>query len=348
MSSVSTPTVSTATDAARLRGIGPIPYWQMSGSGNDFVVVDNRGGAVPPGLVAAFARAVCRRGLAVGVDGLVLIGAATDRDAAIGGAATDTVSVDGGDAAVDRDGPGQSGSDGPPPAFRWRYVNADGSDGAFCGNGAMCAARFAVLQRIAPRRCAFWTAGSIVEAEVSPDPADPTVRVTVPQPSPVGEAVRLGLPGWERVGALWPVTVGVPHAVCVVPSVAALDTAEGPPRGGRFVAFGRAVRHHPAFAPAGTNLDAVEVVNAATIRLRTYERGVEDETLACGSGAVAAALVATAGGHVAPPVDVIVASGLRLRVGFDWDPGARRGRGGWLRGAARVVARGTIDPEAFG
>ena len=110
----------------------------MSGSGNDFVVVDNRSGIVAPGAMADFARRVCQRRVSIGADGVVLIDHPTPPT------------------------PGE-----PDAHFRWTYINADGSEGEMCGNGAMCGARFAVLHGIAPARCRFQTLSGIVEADVS-------------------------------------------------------------------------------------------------------------------------------------------------------------------------------------
>src|SRR5215208_2215923 len=123
---------------------GSIPFWKMSGSGNDFVVIDNRAGVLPSDRAAAFTRSVCRRRVSVGADGVVLIEESTD----------------------------------PGAHFTWRYINADGSDGEMCGNGAMCGARFAVLHEIAPARCRFQTPSGIVEADV-PDASSPLVRIAI-------------------------------------------------------------------------------------------------------------------------------------------------------------------------
>jgi len=283
---------------------GPIPFWKMTGSGNDFVVVDNRAGLIPPAAVAGFARRVCRRGLALGADGVVLIGTAAPGDAA---------------------------------DLAWRYVNADGSDGDFCGNGALCGARFAVLNRIAPARCTLATAAGLVQAEV-PDPADPRVRLAIANPGPLRLDLPLDIGGESRT--LHAIQVGVPHAVLAVADVDGF----GPDPA--FADLGRAVRHHPAF-PDGTNLDAIAVLDRSTLQMRTYERGVEAETLACGSGAVASAVVATALGRVAPPVTVITRSGRPLAVDFAWHPVTARATAVTLTGEARVVAVGELWPEGL-
>jgi diaminopimelate epimerase len=114
-----------------------------------------------------------------------------------------------------------------------------------------------------------------------------------------------------------------------------------------FVAIGRAIRHHPTFAPAGTNVDVIQVLDGQRLRMRTYERGVEDETLACGSGAVASACVALAEGLVSTPVTVITRSGRALNVACDWNAMERQARNVTLTGAARVIVDGVIGPEAL-
>jgi diaminopimelate epimerase len=299
-----------ASDAAPIafRPSGTIPFWKMSGSGNDFVVVDNRTGLLPLEGVAEFTRRVCRHRVSVGAVGVVLI-----------------------------EDPAPAGEGEPPADFRWRYVNADGSDGELCGNGAMCGARFAVLNGIASHRCVFQTPSGPVWAEVAADPADPFVRIAIADPGPVLPARDVEVAG--RRLAPRPVLVGVPHAVEIVPDVDAFaDDAA-------FERIGRAVRLHPAFAPAGTNLDAIAVLDRRTLRMRTYERGVEAETLACGTGAVAGAVVATSLGLVAPPVTVVTRSGLPLQVEFAWD-GVRAAEV-LLAGEARIVAAGEIWPDAL-
>ncbi len=280
-----------------------IPFWKMTGSGNDFVVIDNRQGIVPDTGRGAFARAVCRRRAAVGADGMLFIEDASPRD--------------------------QQHVD-----FAWRYFNADGSEGAFCGNGAMCGARFAVLHHIAPSRCCFQTPAGIVYATVDQD--KPLVHLSLEPPGPVQPPRELDIDGQSH--ALIPILAGVPHAVLL-----AQEDTFGPD----FPAFGRAIRHHDVFAPEGTNVDLVQVRDRHTLRMRTYERGVEAETLACGSGAIASAIVATARGLAAPPIAVITSGGPSLDVDFTWNASTLQATDLSLSGEARLVATGDICPEAF-
>ncbi len=288
------------SDARAAGSQTPIPFAKMSGSGNDFIVIDNRAGIVPPEQVVTFTRAVCRRRLSLGADGVVLI---------------------------------ESPHAGDDAHFRWRYLNADGSEGDLCGNGAMCGARFAVLHGIAPAACRFQTPSGLVEALV--EEASARVRIAIADTSDVRRDIELNTGG--RPHCLHSVNTGVPHAVLVVENADAI---------GDFVELGRAVRFHDAFAPLGTNVNIVSIRGGQTLRMRTYERGVEGETLACGTGAVASAVIATALGLVRPPVQVITSSGRPLDVDFAWN-GARATEV-TLTGEARLIAEGEILSDALG
>lgn len=291
-----------------------IPFAKMNGSGNDFVVIDNRNVVISAEHEVAFTRAVCDRRRSIGADGVVLL-----------------------------EHPGES-DDAIPVAFAWRYRNADGSEGAFCGNGAMCAARYAVLHGIADARHVFTTPSGIVLAAVSETPGDPRVAIDVNRPSAVSPARTLAVGGTTITAH--DLTVGAPHAVTVVRDIDRTFAA-GPDAPDAFIGVGREVRHHVTSGPQGTNLDAIEVRADNTVLMRTYERGVEDETLACGSGAIASAIVATALGLTTAPVTVITRGGEPLVVSFTWDVGAQRADQVVLTGQARYVAVGELTPDAL-
>ncbi|MCC6705630.1 MAG: diaminopimelate epimerase [Thermomicrobiales bacterium] len=284
-----------------------IPFVKMSGSGNDFVVIDNRSGRLDPEVIPGFVRAICRRRLSIGADGAVLI---------------------------------EQPDPGLEVDFRFHYVNADGTRGEMCGNGAMCGARFAVIQGIARDECRFQTDAGIVEARVASDPADPAVSIVMSQPGRPRHGNEVDIDG--RRGTYSAIQVGVPHAVTFVDDP---DTFIGGFASPEFNAYGRAVRLHEAFAPAGTNVNIAGVRNRHTIRMRTYERGVEDETFACGTGAIATAIVGATLGLVSAPVSIIVSSGRTLTVDFDLDGDLATNV--TLGGNACVVARGSIGPDAL-
>jgi diaminopimelate epimerase len=217
----------------------------------------------------------------------------------------------------------------PPPGsgldFSMLYVNADGNEGEMCGNGARCIARRAADLGIVGSRAAFRTGAGIVRATLAGE------RVTLAMTDPVGERPpqRLAVEGTEL--EVWSIDTGVPHAVVFVEDLAGTDVAR----------FGRALRRHPAFAPRGANADFAAPVGPSRLRMRTYERGVEAETLACGTGAVAVALIAYRRGLANPPVTIEPTGGGLLEIGFR-DTGA-----GFvevtLAGPAEPIATGTLD-----
>ncbi len=182
--------------------------------------------------------------------------------------------------------------------FRMRFFNPDGGEAALCGNGARCVARLAHELGVAPAVMRMESPAGLIRAEVLP----PLVRIHLPPP----QDWRLDLNvDWN--GVAWPVhfvNTGVPHAVLPMADLATVDV----PRLGSFI------RHHALFAPAGTNVNFIHVTGPQSLAIRTFERGVEAETLACGTGITAAALIAARMGLVQFPVQVQAASGDVLTV----------------------------------
>jgi len=188
----------------------------------------------------------------------------------------------------------------PTADFRWRFYNADGSEPEMCGNGGRCAARFAVLTGIAPAILTFETLAGVIKAEVK----ERQVKLLMAGVGDFRKDQIIPLEGESLMGHF--MKVGVPHV-----AVPVRDLEATPVTG-----WGRAVRFHPMFAPAGTNVNFIRVEGPQTLRIRTYERGVEDETLACGTGAVASALIAARLGQVVSPVTVHTRGGEALTVYF--------------------------------
>jgi diaminopimelate epimerase len=258
---------------------------KMSGAGNDFLVLGPDAGFHLPADLATWTRRVCRRGLSVGADGVLLVEPR----------GRDRVGV--------------------------RFLNPDGSE-AFCGNGSRCAARFAHLRGMARAEMVLETCAGDVPARVRSE----VVHLDLPPPDDRGP-LRVELEAEELVGR-W-IVAGAPHFLVLVDEGATAPLER----------WGPAVRRHPLFAPQGVNVDVVQAGAGAPVRLRTWEKGVERETLACGSGAVAAAALARIEGAGAR-VEIWPASGVPLLVEFGED-----GRVG-LSGDARLIFDGRLDAEA--
>ena len=180
----------------------------------------------------------------------------------------------------------------PEVDFKWRFFNADASEAEMCGNGARCAARFASLTGIVQKpRMAFRTLAGIIKAELLGD------RVKVQMTSPQSLQLDLNL---KRKGGRSVSILLIPESR--MPSV--LQRTRMNWNRSMSCAMGHALRFHPHFQPAGTNVNFVHVQDSHHMVVRTYERGVEGETLACGTGCIASSLVAAARGRVASPVEV--------------------------------------------
>ena len=219
---------------------------------------------------------------------------------------------------------------GPSPTANLKaaFFNPDGRP-TFCGNGARCAARLAYLKGMAPARMTVETSVMVHRAEVKGSHVSFEMR----DPQGFDDKVEVEVAG-ERVRGTF-VDTGVPHFVVFRPVAesASIDV------------LGRALRAHPRFAPAGTNVDFVQPGQGGTLSIRTYERGVEGETLACGTGSVAAALAIAASGVAPSPVALRARSGATLRVRFEGPP--RQARGVRLEGEARLVYVGQLTEEAL-
>jgi diaminopimelate epimerase len=182
--------------------------------------------------------------------------------------------------------------------FRMRYYNADGGEAEMCGNGARCFARFVQpMQRAEAGRVRFLTPAGMIIGEY----AGQEVRVNLTAPTE-SKLKQRGDFGWGEIEYHF-MNTGVPHTVIHVPDAEKADV----------IGQGRAVRHSPVF-PRGTNVNFVQVVDANHLLVRTYERGVEDETLACGTGVVAAALVTNRVRGLALPLRIKVRGGDVLTV----------------------------------
>jgi diaminopimelate epimerase len=213
----------------------------------------------------------------------------------------------------------------PAADFFMRYYNADGSEAEMCGNGARCIARF-YSERCGPakRDLRFETRAGLIEATVRGE----HVRVTMSEPRDVRLRQTIQLKGGSREYHF--INTGVPHAVFFT------DHADQE----MVQDLGAEVRHHKVFAPRGTNVDWVQLPGGNGIRVRTYERGVEAETLACGTGVVASGIIAHLVRDVPLPINVTVQSGRVLEVNFSRD--GDRFHEVTLAGPAEYAFEGTL------
>ncbi len=289
-----------------------IRFYKLSGSGNDFLAL------VEPDAVptAVEIRAWCRRGISLGADGLFVIRRAPGSESGL--------------------------ESGRGAEIEMTYWNADGHPADLCLNGTRCAARLAFelgwatsLPPSTPSAplairtdAGTWTARLLPGSRIALD---------LPYPATAPRAILLEAPGAPREG--WSITVGVPHLVLLWPeSLSTVPIATlGPP-----------LRRHPALGAPGANVDFIrfpDLGDRHRMEIRTFERGVEGETLSCGTGVLASAAVGLALGLGRLPLTVSTQSGFELEVSTDSEPDGPLDR--WsLSGDARIVASGEILPEA--
>jgi diaminopimelate epimerase len=209
--------------------------------------------------------------------------------------------------------------------WAWEFYNSDGSTGEMCGNGARCFARFVQKLTALNGGFTFETGAGVITASFQGERV--TVSLTPPAELRLNETVPLSV-GRETIHSI---NTGVPHAVLFVPDADRAMVQQ----------LGPKIRHHPHFGPKGTNVNFVQLLGPNRIQVRTFERGVEGETLACGTGVTAAALIAARLHGFTSPVRVQVQGGEELEVSFkDADGQFADVR---LSGPAEFVFEGKID-----
>lgn len=268
-------------------------FYKMQGSGNDFIVIDNRDKSISQNIMPAWATTLCPRAFRIGADGIIFL-------------------------EMDETGHGTTA---------WHFFNADGSRAEMCGNGARCATLLAHLLGMAPAEHSMLTDAGPIRAKVSPDKGYVEVQLTPARDMRFHFSLQLTDTIWTAHFA----NTGVPHTVLITDQLSALDVR----------ALGAAVRYHDIFQPAGTNVNFIQIDDRTHLRLRTYERGVEDETYACGTGAAAAVAVAHALELCEPTVTVTTSGGEQLQIRIE-------GPDIFLRGAAQIIYRGEFSSTALG
>lgn len=270
-----------------------ITFMKMSGSGNDFILIDHREPLLDEDRMKEFVRKVCQRRISIGADGLILIERSKKAD------------------------------------FKWRFFNSDGSEAEMCGNGGRCAARFAWLKGIAGSKLTFETLAGVLSAQVN----GMLVKLELTKPYGLQLEKTIPIDGKEQI--LSSINTGVPHAILFLEDIEGADV----------IRIGRTIRFHPYFAPSGTNVNFVRLENNSNLSIRTYERGVENETLACGTGAVASALVSAFKGWVKSPVSIKTRGGEVLTVYFEIE--GEEVRKVFLEGDVHIIYEAEMWEEAY-
>ena len=240
-----------------------VKFSKLSGTGNDFVTVDNRRGAISNRK--AFALEACDRKRSLGADGVLLIEKAENSNS----------------------------------TFLMRIFNADGSEADMCGNGIRCAAYFAFKRGIAGRKIKIETLAGLKQVEIT---GKSMVNVNMGRPS--GVRLEIPLKTSQKSYKACFANTGVPHAVVYDKNPDVLRT-------------GKEIRFHKVFGPKGANANFVRVLGRRKLSVRTYERGVEGETLACGTGSTASALLSNLLGKTEFPTTVVTSGGELLKINMN-------------------------------
>lgn len=286
-----------------------IDFTKMVASGNDFVVLETKSQAAAIAKPGDLAKQICDRKFGIGADGMLLLEPKSYAAAA-------------------------------KADIRMRIFNPDGNEVDMCGNGARCCARYFSFQlsSVSNQPIKIETKAGILEAFVSGD----MVKLKMFDPRSISLNFQLvvaprnfGTRNDELIANY--INTGVPHVVIFVEDLKNTDV----------ITLGRQIRYHKKFAPQGTNADFVEVLGKDDIAVRTYERGVEDETLACGTGCVAGALIYTLDADTGKSqqknhhsVSVHTKSGEILKVCFDKK--GQKFTNVFLEGSAKIVYKGSL------
>lgn len=215
-----------------------IEFVKMQGTGNDFIMLDNRKQIFPSQNVELI-KGLCNRRLGIGADGIILIENSKKND------------------------------------FKMRILNADGSEAEMCGNGARCAVKYASMLKIINNSCSVETVARELKATLNLN----SVKINMGSPMDLKSPINLNYENQEF--EVYFINTGVPHAVMFVEDINTTDVFN----------IGKFLRYHEAFKPKGTNCNFVQITGQSSIKVRTYERGVEDETYSCGTGTCASAII---------------------------------------------------------
>ncbi len=262
-------------------------FTKAVGSGNDFIIIDNKDGGLDSRSLdyCAIARDLCRRHLSVGADGVLLLEKSAEAD------------------------------------FKMRIINPDGSEVDMCGNGARCSAMYASINGWG-HDLSLETGAGIIRASVK----DSVIKLKMSDP----KDLKIDIDIETSLGKMHFVNTGVPHVVKVVDDIDQYPVKEN----------GRLLREHAYFSPEGTNVNFIGLAGNGDLTIRTYERGVENETLACGTGTVASAIILGVLGKVSSPVKMRTSGGEILTVYYKIS--GKNVSDVYLEGVAKIVYKGRV------
>jgi len=266
-----------------------IKFTKMCGTGNDFIVIDNREKIIED--VHAFSKHVCERRFGIGADGVLLLEHSKKAD------------------------------------FKMRIINADGTEAEMCGNGARCIAKFAQQLKLVSERTCFETIAGIIEAEAD----NKDIRLKMSSPRDIKLNIKIEINGKEQI--VHYIDTGVPHTILHLDNIENVDV----------MTIGSLIRYHKHFSPRGTNVDFVSITNDTSLNMRTYERGVEGETYACGTGAVASTAISNALGKVKKMPTLVNVKGGILKVSLNYNN--RVFSNVFLEGNAQIIYKGELVYE---
>ena len=275
-----------------------IPFFKVTGSGNDFVIIDNRGCAkifLDAKHFSDIAKYLCRRRFSIGADGLIILSDAQDT----------------------------------PWDYRMIFYNSDGSMAEMCGNAARCLAYFVYKTIDHRQHQKFICASNVFDSKIQ---ANGTVSVSmrIDKNFILDHQIKLE----DNIFSVSYCTVGVPHAVVFSNDLEAVDISK----------VGRYIRYLDVFGNQGSNVNFVFINRENSISIRTYERGVEGETLACGTGSVASVFIASKKGLVFSPVEVLLRSREELTIDITKDGcSSDTGAVAFLTGGTTLCYNGVVD-----
>lgn len=279
-------------------------FFKYHGAGNDFVLIDNREGKISEERKPDLGRQLCNRRFGIGGDGLMLVETSSKADS------------------------------------KMRIFNPDGSEPEMCGNGIRCVAKYVYDNIIKKDEIAIETLAGVKNVRLYKEKETTYVRVNMGRPlferkdipaTGEGRLLREKIEVDGREFEIYAVNTGVPHVIIFVEDIKRTDV----------INIGRAVRNHSLF-PEGTNVNFLEIVRANLFKIRTYERGVEDETLACGTGITAAGVIGVIAGEADPeePIEIVAKGGT---VYIEAEMKDTEIETAFMRGPVEFVFEGEID-----